>query len=339
MTVAFHTLMIIINTSILHKMEFMNWYFNVTNVQKKENYVIHFGTVEDGKIQVGNKLTQLDFNENHRIGCMRNHTATHLLNSSLRNLFGHVQQLGSTVDSERSKFKFSCHVPLTTAHLDVVQNDILNLIQTKLPVTNISTSASEVMKNQDIIKIPNEYMSSYLEWRLAVSIHVKNTESKHLYLHHPYTDTCSHVMNTSDLESFCIIKLNRLGTNNNRIVCVTGDLAKEAYMVGKQLTEMYDKFEQELPYLDLSIGLLRNEFIPHQIREDISNKVNKATLRKLKNQKMHEEAKAIEQVQKILVEKTVNHPVIFLSENDYWTMAVVHCPQVCHKEYLSFSSL
>lgn len=45
--------------------------------------------------------------------------------------------------------------------------------------------------------------------------------------------SCSHVKNTSDLESFCIIKLNRIGTSNNRIVCVTGDQAKQVLLLSQ----------------------------------------------------------------------------------------------------------
>jgi len=56
---------------------------------------------------------------------MQNHTATHILNWALRDVLGeHVQQKGSLVDPEKTRFDFSHPKPLTDEELKVVQRHV-----------------------------------------------------------------------------------------------------------------------------------------------------------------------------------------------------------------------
>ena len=88
--------------------------FEVTDTVKiKGNIFAHIGYLNQGKLNVNDKVTA-NINTEHRQNVMRNHSATHLLHKALKIILGdHVEQKGSLVDSQRTRFDFSHPKPLT----------------------------------------------------------------------------------------------------------------------------------------------------------------------------------------------------------------------------------
>ncbi|KAI4453587.1 alanyl-trna synthetase [Holotrichia oblita] len=79
------------------------------------NKIAHFGTVLEGCIKA-DETAYAEVNESLRMSTARNHTATHLLQHALRVVLGnHVEQAGSSVDSERLRFDFTHFAPMTPA--------------------------------------------------------------------------------------------------------------------------------------------------------------------------------------------------------------------------------
>jgi alanyl-tRNA synthetase len=71
----------------------------------------------------------------------RYHTATHILHTVLRNMFGtSVEQKGSNINTERMRFDFSFNRPLTSEEVMQVQNEVNKIISLDLPVTRYDTS-------------------------------------------------------------------------------------------------------------------------------------------------------------------------------------------------------
>ena len=88
--------------------------FEVTDTLKiKGNIFAHIGYLNQGQLNVNDKVTA-NINTEHRQNVMRNHSATHLLHKALKIILGdHVEQKGSLVDSQRTRFDFSHPKPLT----------------------------------------------------------------------------------------------------------------------------------------------------------------------------------------------------------------------------------
>ena len=81
----------------------------------------HHGRVVEGRIAVGD-VVQTQVDAEHRARTMRNHSSTHLMHKALREVLGeHVQQKGSLVDAEKTRFDFAHNAPLTDAQIAEVE--------------------------------------------------------------------------------------------------------------------------------------------------------------------------------------------------------------------------
>jgi len=99
--------------------------FTVTDTRKPvANLHAHHGAVS-GVLRVGD-MVQASVQGPRRDDIRRNHTATHLLHSALREVLGeHVQQKGSLVAGERLRFDFSHHKAVSESEVEAIE-DLVN---------------------------------------------------------------------------------------------------------------------------------------------------------------------------------------------------------------------
>ena len=96
--------------------------FLVADTQKiKADVFGHHGTLQSGSLKVGDAVTaQVDAAK--RAATVRNHSATHLMHKALREVLGeHVQQKGSLVNAERTRFDFAHNAPVTDAQIRQIE--------------------------------------------------------------------------------------------------------------------------------------------------------------------------------------------------------------------------
>ncbi len=97
-------------------------HFSVNDTQKIQNDVFgHHGVVDSGRLRVGESVAaRVDIER--RLATMRNHSATHLLHKALRLVLGeHVQQKGSLVDAEKTRFDFAHDAPISVDEIERIE--------------------------------------------------------------------------------------------------------------------------------------------------------------------------------------------------------------------------
>jgi alanyl-tRNA synthetase len=121
--------------------------FQVLDTQKIQPGVFgHHGSLASGSLAVGAAVTaSVDAEQRSRI--VRNHSATHLMHKALREVLGaHVQQRGSLVDADKTRFDFAHDAPLSDQEIARVES-IVNA-----EVMANQAAVAQVMSYDDAVK-------------------------------------------------------------------------------------------------------------------------------------------------------------------------------------------
>jgi alanyl-tRNA synthetase len=196
----------------------------------------HQGRIVEGEVAVGDALTAR-VNAEQRARTVRNHSATHLMHKALREVLGaHVQQKGSLVNAERTRFDFSHNAPLTgaqTAQIEVLVNaEVLANAATQARVMAID----DAQKSGAMMLFGEKY---------GDSVRVLDIGSSR--------ELCggTHVQRTGDIGLFKVVADSGVAAGVRRIEAVTGDNAL-AYL--QQLEHTVDAVAASLKVTPAEVG-------------------------------------------------------------------------------------
>jgi alanyl-tRNA synthetase len=99
--------------------------FAVDDTQKIQPEVFgHHGAVKSGMLKTGDKV-DARVDKRLRDSTMRNHSVTHLMHKALREVLGgHVQQKGSLVDADKTRFDFAHDKPISEEEIRQVEDRV-----------------------------------------------------------------------------------------------------------------------------------------------------------------------------------------------------------------------
>ena len=99
--------------------------FNVLDTLKiKADVFGHHGEIKSGSLKVGDAV-QAHVDMAVRAATVRNHSATHLMHKALREVLGsHVQQKGSLVNADRTRFDFAHNAPVTDSEIRQIEAQV-----------------------------------------------------------------------------------------------------------------------------------------------------------------------------------------------------------------------
>jgi alanyl-tRNA synthetase len=185
--------------------------FNVEDTTKiVANVFGHHGEMASGSLKVGDTL-QAKVDATRRLRTSRNHSATHLLHKALREVLGtHVQQKGSLVDPDKTRFDFSHNAPISAEDIARIEA-IVNA-----EVLNNDATATNVMSYDDAVK--TGAMALFGE-KYGDEVRVVDVGSTR--------ELCggTHVQRAGDIGMFKVTTEGGVAAGVRRVEAVTGDNA------------------------------------------------------------------------------------------------------------------
>ena len=186
-----------------------NGTFAVSDTQKIQSDVFgHKGLLRSGRLVIGDKVLA-KVNPVARARTERNHSVTHLMHKALRQVLGaHVQQKGSLVDADKTRFDFAHNQPMTDAEIREVEV----LVNAEI-LTNAATGA-RMMAIEDAKK--TGAMMLFGE-KYSDEVRVLDIGSSR--------ELCggTHVKRTGDIGLFKIVAESGVAAGVRRIEAVTGE--------------------------------------------------------------------------------------------------------------------
>jgi alanyl-tRNA synthetase len=195
--------------------------FAVEDTQQIQASVFgHHGIVKTGKLTVGNGVTaKVDIQARART--MRHHSATHLMHKALREVLGpHVQQKGSLVDADKTRFDFAHNAPMTS--------DELRKVEALVNAEILANAATEAR----VMPLAEAQMSGAMMLfgeKYGDEVRVLTIGSS--------KELCggTHVSRTGDIGLFKIVSEGGVAAGIRRIEAVCGDVAL-AWVEAQQAT-------------------------------------------------------------------------------------------------------
>jgi len=196
--------------------------FEVLDTQKKDKVIIHIGKFKTNQMFKEKDLVLAKIDQKRRLSIARNHTATHLLQSALRNILGtHIKQEGSYVSDEYLRFDFFYPEKLNYQEVMRVEEEVNNYILKNDRVVKRTMSLEEAKR----IKALAFFEEKYEKKVRVVSI---GDYSKEL---------CggTHLDYTGQIGIFKITSFSSVAQNIKRIEAKTG---KPAYRTVREYSDL-----------------------------------------------------------------------------------------------------
>jgi alanyl-tRNA synthetase len=185
--------------------------FNVADTLKiKADVFGHHGEVKTGSLKVGDAV-QAHVDLGLRAATVRNHSATHLMHKALREVLGsHVQQKGSLVNAERTRFDFAHNAPLTDAEIERIEQIVNSEIIANRPTHARVMDIESAQKTGAMMLFGEKY---------GETVRVLDIGSSR--------ELCggTHVKATGDIGLFKVLSESGVAAGVRRIEAVTGPRA------------------------------------------------------------------------------------------------------------------
>ncbi len=290
-----------------------------------DGYIFHKCRVILGVLSTGASLIS-EVDVDLRNGSKRNHTGTHLLHASLREVLGkHVHQQGSLVSPDRLRFDFTHLNKMSKEELDKVEKLMNSKIRANLPVKKHETSYSEAINNGAIAFFGDKYGKD------VRTVEISNG-SKFSY------ELCggTHCEYTGEIGSFYIISESSIASGVRRIEAVTGinaeNYAKKQFellrTISNDLNVAADEIPSKILNFNKQIKDLKKEISSSgnndtkKIIDDLTKKIEKVSDSSCVIQEVDFDIKEIRNIAEQLREKISGVVALFSTSDNKVTIVI-----------------
>ena len=229
----------------------------ISNTKKSNDITVHIGKVVEGKIKTNETVTSI-IDKGRRAAIKRNHSATHLLHYTLRQVVGqHAEQSGSLVAPERLRFDFH--------HFEGIKKDEIARIE-ELMNERIMENTPVITEEMALDKARNAGATALFGEKYGENVRVVSIGD---YSQELCAGT--HVNNTGEIGLFKITSESSIAAGIRRMEAVTGS---DALTRIKQKEKTLDRLCNVLDVQE-NMAVQRAEELMLQIR-DLRKDVQKA---------------------------------------------------------------
>jgi alanyl-tRNA synthetase len=288
--------------------------FAVADTLKVQADVVgHHGTIEQGTLKVGD-LVKAQIDSVRRARTERNHSATHLMHKALREVLGsHVQQKGSLVDADKTRFDFAHNAPMTDDQIRRVEEIVNAEVLANAPGVIRVLPYDEAVKGGAMALFGEKYGDVVRVLDLGFS-----------------RELCggTHVQRTGDIGLFKIVMEGGVAAGIRRVEAITGDnavhfvqeldarinaAAAALKAQPSELTQRIMQVQEHVKALEKELGTLKSKLASSQGDELVSQAVEMSGVHVLAAQLAGADVKTLRETVDKLKDKLKSAAIVLAS--------------------------
>jgi alanyl-tRNA synthetase len=219
--------------------------FEVVDVQSYGSYILHNGFIKYGELSAGDEVL-CEYDELRREPIRNNHTATHVLNHSLREVLGNdVSQKGSIVDDGKLRFDFSHKTAVKIEELERVEAMSNADIEKALKVYSKDVDLGQAKQIEGLRAVFGEtYPDPVRVVSIGMDIDTMLADPKNAEWRKYSIEFCggTHVEQTGAIKKIVLVEESGIAKGIRRIVAYTGaaaaDVQRKAVEMEKRVAEL-----------------------------------------------------------------------------------------------------
>ncbi|KAK7460033.1 tRNA synthetase class II [Colletotrichum acutatum] len=220
--------------------------FKVLDVQNFGGYIVHSGYLEDGNLSSGNEVI-CEYDELRRSPIRNNHTGTHILNHSLREVLGDdINQKGSLVDNEKLRFDFSHKTGVTIPEIKKIEDFSNAYIRQNGKIYSKEVDLDLAKGIEGVRAVFGEtYPNPVRVVSVGVDVDTLLANPKNAEWRKVSVEFCggTHVEQTGLIKDLVIVEESGIAKGIRRIIAYTGDAAHQVQREAAEFSKRLDALE------------------------------------------------------------------------------------------------